>query len=373
MKGSKAVIVAIVVVVLGFLIIYSQTGIPEGAKEMHAAAGGYGGGGIEGVPTPNPVFVGLPGDEGVIPPGANPHLLVQTGDVEKNKGKWVIVDCRDRNLYDQGHIPSAIHLGQSCNDFFRGDIELKDGRVVKNVGMKTVAELEEKVGRAGLSHDMTIVFYDGEMGNPAAGRNYGILAGFQFVPFWFMEYLGHPDVRVLDGGILAWKAEERPLSTTANSLPPTTFKARVVAERLATTEEMIRIAEKEIKDVQIVDVRTPGEISGEVPAPPGHFLTDKIKNAGRIPDTDLAAPHFFQFADMETFKLKPIWQLQRIYASLNKDKRTVAICVLGNRSSMSYFVLRMLGFRNPANYHDSWFAYGNLEGVPMVTLPGGEK
>ena len=373
MKTSKVIIVAIVVLILGFLLVYSQTGIPEGAKKPHAAAGGYGGGGVKGVPMPNPAFIGLPGDEGVIPPGASPQLLVTTEDIKKNLGRWVIVDCREKDLYDEGHISSAIHLGESCNDFFRGDLELKNIGVFKNLGMRPVEVLEQKLGRVGLSRDKTIVFYDGEMGNPEAGRNYGILAGFPFVPFWFMEYLGHEDVRVLDGGILAWKAEGGTLETTGHKLPPTTFKAKVVGSRLVTTEDMVKIAKGEIKGVQIIDTRTPGEIAGEIPAPPGHFLTDKIKSAGRMPKTDLGAPHFYQFMDMQTFKLKPIWQLQRIFASLDKDKKTVALCVLGNRSSMTYFVLRMLGFKKPANYHDSWFVYGNLDNAPMVTLSGGKK
>lgn len=373
MKTPKVIIIAIVVLILGFLLVYSQTGIPEGAKKSHAAAGGYGGGGVKGVPMPNPVFIGLPGDEGVIPPGASPHLLVTTEDIEKHKGAWIIVDCREKDLYDKGHIPSAVHLGESCNDFFRGDLNVKNVGIFKNLGMRTIEALEQKVGKAGLSQDKTIVFYDGEMGSPAEGRNYGILAGFPFVPFWVMEYLGHKDVRVLDGGMLAWKAEGKPVETAQHKLNPVNFKAKVNESVLVTTEEMVKIAKGDSKDIQIVDTRTPGEISGEISAPPGHFLTDKIKSAGRMPNTSLAAPHFFQFVDTQTFKLKPIWQLQRIYASLDKDKRTVALCVLGNRSSMTYFVLRMLGFKKPANYHDSWFVYGNLNDAPMTASSGGKK
>jgi thiosulfate/3-mercaptopyruvate sulfurtransferase len=68
---------------------------------------------------------------------------------------------------------------------------------------------------------------------------------------------------------------------------------------------------------------------------------------------------------METMKLRPIWQLKRIYSSLDTGKRTVAYCILGNRSSMAYFVMRLLGFKDPANYHDSWVMYGNTDGVPV--------
>lgn len=365
MKTPKIIIVAIVVVILGFMVAYSQVGIPKDGEAKKAEGGGYGGGGDTlGAPMPKLVFVSMPGDEGVIPPGANQQLLSSVADVESHigSGLWIIVDCRTKDLYDQGHIPSAIHLGETCNDFFRGTLEVQGQGSFENLGMRPVEDLERRLSRAGIRHDRTVVFYDGKMGDPAAGRNFGLLAGYAFVPFWFMEYLGHKDVRVLDGGIMAWEADGKPLETKGHSLPPSEFKAAVVKNRLATTEEMIRLGREKPIDVQVVDTRTPGEYFGKAPAPPGHFLAEKIEKAGHVPGVALAAPHFYQFADMETLKLRPIWQLKRIYASLDRNKRTVAYCILGNRSSMGYFVMRYLGFKEPANYHDSWFVYGNEDG-----------
>lgn len=366
MRTTKIVVVTVVVIMLGFLLAYSQIGIPKGEERAKAAGGGYGGGGDTGpAPMPKPIFIGMPGDEGVIPPGANLQLLANVTDVEKNIGNWIIVDCRTKSLYDGGHIPSAIHLGETCNDFFRGSLEVKGQGTFENLGMRPVEELEKKISSAGLRSDKTILFYDGRMGDPAAGENYGVLAGYVFVPFWFMEYLGHSDVRVLDGGVMAWESEGKNLETKENRLPATEFKANVVKERLVTTEDMINIGKKTKEGFQVVDTRTPAEYFGKTPAPPGHFLAEKIKKAGHVPGTDLAAPHFYQFQDMDSLKLRPVWQLMRIYASLDREKPTVAYCILGNRSSMGYFVLRLLGFKHPANYHDSWFVYGN-EGAAWV-------
>jgi len=365
MKTPKVIIVAIVVIILGFLVVYSQTGLPEKKEGHEAAAAGYGGGGgLSKAPMPRLAFISLPGDEGVIPPSANLHLLAGIEDIVKNVRHWVIVDCRDKESYDEGHIPSAIHLGETCNDFFRGDLEVKGQGVFKNLGMRPVAELEKKLGAVGISMEKTVVFYDGKMGNPAAGKSYGILAGYAFVPFWFMEYLGHQDVRVLDGGIMAWQAAEKPLETRENKLPPAVFSAAVVSGRLANTDEVVRAA-TDNNIAQVVDTRTPAEYSGASATPPEHFLTGKIAKAGHASGVDLVAPHFYQFADMGTLKLRPVWQLKRIYASLDTSKRTVAYCILGNRSSMAYFVMRLLGFKDPANYHDSWFTYGNTDGVPV--------
>ena len=366
MKMPKVIIVSIVVIILGFLVVYSQTGLPEKKEGHQAAAAGYGGsGGLAHAPMPRLAFISLPGDEGVIPAGANLQILATLADVEKNSGSWIIVDCRDREQYREGHIPSAIHLGETCNDFFRGDLEVEGQGTFKNLGMRSVEELEKKLSTAGLSMDKTIVFYDGRMGDPTAGKSYGILAGYAFVPFWFMEYLGHQDVRVLDGGIVAWTAAGKPLEARENKLSQSVFKANVIKSRLATTEEVVKAGMEPGKKVQLVDTRTPAEYAGKEAAPPNHFLGGKIKKAGHVSGVDLAAPHFYQFVDMDTLKLRPVWQLARIYASLDKDKRTMAYCILGNRSSMAYFVLRLLGFKDPANYHDSWFVYGNKENVPI--------
>lgn len=114
---SKAIIVAVVVIILGFLVIYSQTNLPEEDKKAKTAAGGYGGG--EAKSTPILPFIGLPGDEGVIPKGANPHLLVTPADIEKNKGNWIVLDCRDKDSYNEGHIPGAISLGGRCHTLIR--------------------------------------------------------------------------------------------------------------------------------------------------------------------------------------------------------------------------------------------------------------
>lgn len=364
MKTPKVIIVAIVVIILGFLVVYSQTGLPEKKEGHGAAAAGYGGGGgAAKAPMPRLSFISLPGDEGVIPPSANLQLLAGIEDVEKNVNHWIIVDCRDKESYNEGHIPSAIHLGETCNDFFKGDLEVKGQGVFKNLGMRPVDELEKKLGIAGISMEKTIVFYDGKMGDPAVGKNYGILAGYSFVPFWFMEYLGHQDVRVLDGGIIAWNAAGKPLETKENRLASSVFKASIVKNKLVITEDLVRSGSD--PNVQVVDARIASEYAGTAATPPNHFLEGKIARAGHVPGVDLAAPHFYQFADMATMKLRPVWQLSRIYASLDKSKRTVVYCAIANRSAMSYFVMRLLGFKDVGNYSDGWFVYGNTDGVPI--------
>ena len=375
MKTAKGLIVGIVVVALGFLVIYSQTGIPEEArkKKPEAAAAGYGGAVSPRTPLLEYIdATATPGEEKKLKGMTlNLHLLATPADLEKNLGKWVLVDCRPKDLYDEGHIPTAIHLGETCNDFFRDDLEIKGIGVVKELAMGRVEELEKKLGKVGISHDKTLIFYD-QREDPdevRKGRYYGIFAGYVFVPFWYLEYMGHKDVRVLDGGIGAWTADGKSLEQKANKLSPTQFRANVVKSRLATTEEVLKIARKEVA-AQLVDSRTMDEYLGNAPTPKGHFLADKIRRAGRIPNTVLNVPHYFQLnvkVNPDAPKLRPVHQLQRLYQSLDKNKRTVLYCYIANRISFSYFVLRLLGFNDPAIYHDSWIVWGNEEALPVET------
>jgi len=372
LKVANSLIIAVVVVVLGFLVVYSQTGIPKEAREKKPEADAAGYGGTISPRTPLIEYVDTPAspeEEQRSLEGTNLHLLVQPADLEKNIGKWIVVDCRPKDLYDEGHIPTAIHLGETCNDFFRDDLDIKGIGVLKELALGRVEELEEKLGRVGISRDKTVIFYDlrEDPGEVAKGRYYGIFAGYVFVPFWYMEYMGHKDVRVLDGGIGAWTAEGKPLEQVAGKLPPTQFKADVVKNRLATTEEVLKIARGE-EEAQLVDSRTMDEYLCQTQAPKGHFLADKVRRMGRIPNTDLNVPHYFQFIDPRTAKLRPIYQLQRLYQSLEKEKRTVLYCYIANRISLSYFVLRLLGFEDPAIYHDSWIVWGNDETLPVEKM-----
>lgn len=60
------------------------------------------------------------------------------------------------------------------------------------------------------------------------------------------------------------------------------------------------------------------------------------------------------------------------FASASRDLFTVLYCYIANRISFSYFVLRLIGFQNPAVYHDSWLVWGNDDSLPVVKDSSGK-
>jgi thiosulfate/3-mercaptopyruvate sulfurtransferase len=280
---------------------------------------------------------------------ANPQLLVTAEQVEQNLAKpdWVVVDCRKLEEYAKGHIPGAISFGKDCKDALRDPTS----RV-----FASTARYDSLLGKAGIGNNTHVVFY-GDMKSKAMDD--------ATVAFWVFEYIGHTDkAHVLNGGLEAWTKAGRKLDTEPTIKPGATFKAKPVKSRIATTEEVLKIARGQDKGVQLVDSRTKKEYEGE---------DIRAVRGGRIPNCILNVPHedtYDTVKDPATGKDKSIGVLSpekvaKAYGTLDKNRRAIAYCQTGSRSTLTYLEMRLLGFKDPANYDDSWIIYGANEKFPV--------
>lgn len=274
---------------------------------------------------------------------ANPELLLSAKQLKDKIGNpdWVILDCRNLKDYAKGHIPGAISIGKQCKKGLRD----KTSRVWRDA-----SKYEKLFGKVGIGNDSHVVIYGEHIKSDTMKDT--------TVAFWILEYLGHDKAHVLNGGIDAWINEGYSLDNKPTILKPKTFKANVVHGRYATTDYMIDIATGKKKEVQVIDARTENEFNG---------ADQRALRAGRFPNTTINVSHkdtFDQSKDLETGKMRDngFLSYDRVagfYKDLDKNKRTVAFCQTGTRSTLTYLELRLLGFTDAANWDESWRVYGS--------------
>jgi len=257
-----------------------------------------------------------------------------------NNPKVVIVEVdEDTTLYQQGHIESAIT--------FHWRDDLQDGLIRDLISKE---KFEALLSKSGISNDSTVILYGGN-------NNW-----FATYAFWYFKVYGHQDVRLLDGGRKRWELDARPLVTEVPTRTATRYVAKERDNSIRAYRDEVIAA---IGTLNIVDVRSPAEFSGELAAP-AHLPQEQGQIKGHIP-TAKNIPWSKAANEDGTFKSDT--ELKELYVGAGVDlaKDTIAYCRIGERSAFSWFVLHeLLGVANVKNYDGSWTEYGSLVGVPVA-------
>ena len=275
---------------------------------------------------------------------ANPGKLVSTDWVANHLNDdnvRVIESNEDPLLYPSGHIPGAVEVDwvKDLNDPLRRDYLDKSG-------------FEALASRIGITPETTVVFY-GDKSNWWA--TYAL---------WVFELFGHTNARIMDGGRLKWTEEGRDLTRERPTISATSYSApeRDDSQIRAFRESVLQHIQA---DGQLVDVRSPGEFSGEKLHMEGYPQEGAVRG-GHIPGAG-NVPWSRAANDDGTFKTAA--ELRAIYLDeigLDPSSATVAYCRIGERSSHTWFVLtNLLGFANVRNYDGSWTEWGNSVGLPI--------
>ena len=274
---------------------------------------------------------------------AHPERLVTTRWLAEHlgtEGLVVVESDEDVLLYDTGHIEGAVKIDWH--------LDLNDPVTRDYVDGAGFAEL---MAANGISRDSTIVLY-GDKSNWWAAY-----------ALWVFSLFGHDDVRLLDGGRAAWVAEGRPLT---REVPKRERSQYPIVDR---DDSAIRAFKDDVLahlGKPLVDVRSPGEYSGELLHMPD-YPQEGAMRGGHIPG---AASVPWAKAAAEDGRFRDRAELEQIYldgAGLARDDDVVAYCRIGERSSHTWFVLtHLLGFENVRNYDGSWTEWGNAVRVPVV-------
>lgn len=260
--------------------------------------------------------------------------------LQDNKVRIAEVDYDPTVNYNLGHIPGSIlfEWKKDINNPTTRDILSKD-------------DCEDLLQSHGIDNDTTLVLY-GDFNN-----------WFAAFAFWVFKYYGYKDIRLMNGGRKKWLEEDRPVTKDIFQYPRGNFKA-------AEPDMGIRIFLDDVKEwlgkdkVEMVDVRSPKEFTGEVLSPP-EYPTEHAQRGGHIPG---AANIPWSQAVNEDGTFKSAEELKKLYETkgITPDKDIVTYCRIGERSSHTWFVLKyLLGYPNVKNYDGSWTEWGNMIRNPI--------
>jgi len=274
---------------------------------------------------------------------AHPEYLVDTEWVANHLNDpnvRIIESDEDPLLYSIGHIPGAVQVDwfSTLQHPLRRDF-------------LTMETFEEVASKLGITNDTTVVFY-GDKSN-----------WFACYALWLFQYYGHQNVKIMNGGRTKWEQENRPLVKEVPSYPATTYKAKTADKSIRAFRDDV-FKQMEAKK-PLVDVRSPKEYSGELTHMP-NYPQEGATRGGHIPGA-VSIP-WAQAVNEADSTFKSAEELKALYEGRNvkPDGEIIAYCRIGERSSLTWFVLKyLLGYPTVKNYDGSWTEWDNLVDAPI--------
>lgn len=256
-------------------------------------------------------------------------MFISTSELKPQleNSNLLLVDTRSFKEYSDGHIPGAVNLDLFA---FHWIDTTKDGIQNFNKQTQTIFSF------VGATPEKKVVFYDDVSGMLAARGA------------WMLEYISHPDVSMLDGGINKWRKEGMPIETTSNPYRPSKFSGKINS-KIISGYEYIR---DNIDRLTIIDARSAGEYNGTI---------IRAAQSGHIPNS-VNIDWKLNINDDGTFKTDD--QLSQLY-QIPKDSEIVTYCQGAYRAANTFLALKKIGFTNVRVYLGSWGEWGNKLELPV--------
>jgi thiosulfate/3-mercaptopyruvate sulfurtransferase len=245
----------------------------------------------------------------------------------------LLLDCRAAHAFATGHIAGAVHV-----DLWGFSLVDTDPAPLRAF----LWMIHHVLVLRGVHPDRPVVACDQQSGLRAARA------------FWFLEYFGHPDVRVLDGGMDAW--ERAGLPVTAHAVEP------VPSEWELSGDPTRVVPWHELRDrlgslgTAVLDTRTDEEHRGTLV---------RARRGGAIP----GAVHIEWVRNLDALgAFRPADELREMYtaAGITPDREVITYCQGAYRAAHSYLALRLLGYSRVRVYLGSWKEWGDREDTPVA-------
>jgi thiosulfate/3-mercaptopyruvate sulfurtransferase len=264
-------------------------------------------------------------------------LLIEPEDFQQRRSHRpdiMLVDVSSPDNYRAGHIPGALHLPPAA--LLRGTPPAP-GKIPEP------AQLQQLVNWLGLTPQMHVIAYDDEGGGWAARL------------LWTLEAVGHQHYSYLNGGIHAWRGAGFETQSSSNEPVGSEYPLQMNRQPIAEVEDILpRLGDD---DFRIWDARSAEEYSG---------LRSGSARAGHIPGA--INIDWLELIDRHRdTRLVDLGQLQQRLndLGLSADRQIVTHCQSHHRSSLTWLVMKILGYPSIKGYHGSWGEWGNREDTPV--------
>ena len=231
------------------------------------------------------------------------------------------------DMYLEGHIPGAAYFDHE---------RFSDPHNPYMCAISPEALLEQQLGAAGIANHSEVVLY-------ACGMlPYAIRA------WWVLRYAGHDNVRILNGGLTAWKNAGGKIEQTPRQYEPAVFTGQARPGMFANKDEVF--ASLEDKEIAIVNV-----------LPPVSYEASHIPGSINISCMDLMKGDFSHGFDY----LLPTEELAPHLTEAAQRKRIITYCGGGIAAAVNAAAHLLTGHENVAVYDGSMYEWLG-EGMPVV-------
>ncbi len=266
-------------------------------------------------------------------------LLIEAEDLLPHLGheQLRIVDLSRRSVYEQLHLPQAIHV--------KPNLLVQQQEHISGL-LPEIQQLQELIKYLNLSANHHVVVYDDE-GGAWAGRL-----------IWNLYCVGFKNVSLLNGGIHAWLALNYPISSTIEPLQvvDNLFEVQYQTQYRIEFDQLLEKVQNQ--QIQLWDCRTEDEYTG---------LRQTARRAGHIPH----AIHFEWSTALNRQNHLKLHSLTRIQQRLEQQgfdltRPVVVYCQSHHRSGLAFVIGRLLNWQIQA-YDGAWSEWGNRLDSPIIS------
>ena len=235
----------------------------------------------------------------------------------------IVISARTPADYEKVHLPGAINIDHK---------ELYGEKSM----LLPANQLATILGKKGIDSNKTLLIYDDGSGK-YAGRLY-----------WIFDYLGVTDVRVIDGGMKAWRLERKPVTKNPTTIAAATFTAKPNDQLIATMAEVKAAVNN--PNAVIIDARSADEFNG---------VATTALRTGHIPSA--VNLEYTQIVN-EQGMLKTAEELNTLFASIgvSKNKTVIVYCESSVRAGIVYLALKELGYPKVAVYDGAYLEWQSI-------------